>query len=90
MVVRCAIHWCRVSRSPKRSVVSWWWKKARVPYSREEYDQAVYDLVNFLYYTGDPSRLERHRTGYLVILFLVILFAFTFLLGREYQKDVRH
>lgn len=59
-------------------------------YSPEEYNQAVYDLVNFLFYTGDPSRLERHRLGIYVILFLVILFAFTFLLGREYQKDVRH
>ncbi|MCB1683538.1 MAG: cytochrome c1, partial [Pseudomonadales bacterium] len=59
-------------------------------YTSEEYDQAVYDLVNFLHYTGDPSRLERHRLGVFVILFLVILFAFTYLLGREYQKDVKH
>jgi len=55
----------------------------------EEFDQAVYDIVNFLYYTGEPSRLERHRTGVYVILFLVILYVFTFLLGREFQKDVR-
>jgi cytochrome c1 len=55
-----------------------------------EFDQAIYDIVNFLYYTGEPSRLERHRTGVFVLLFLVILFVFTYLLGREYQKDVRH
>ncbi len=59
-------------------------------YTSEEFDQAVYDIVNFLYYTGEPSRLERHRTGVFVLLFLVILFVFTFLLGREYQKDVKH
>ena len=57
--------------------------------SAEEFDQAVYDIVNFLYYTGEPSRLERHRTGVYVILFLVILYVFTFLLGREFQKDVK-
>ncbi len=56
----------------------------------EEFDQAAYDIANFLYYTGEPSRLERHRTGVYVILFLIILFVFTFLLGREFQKDVKH
>ncbi len=58
--------------------------------SSEDFDQAVYDVVNFLYYTGDPSRLERHRMGIFVLLFLVILYVFTSLLGREYQKEVRH
>ncbi|MEM8766799.1 MAG: cytochrome c1 [Pseudomonadota bacterium] len=56
----------------------------------EEYDQAIFDIVNFLYYTGEPSRLQRHRTGVFVLLFLVILFVFTYLLGREFQKDVKH
>jgi cytochrome c1 len=58
--------------------------------SAEDFDQSVYDIVNFLYYTGDPSRLERHRTGIFVLLFLVILYVFTYLLGREYQKEVKH
>jgi cytochrome c1 len=58
--------------------------------SAEDFDQAVYDVVNFLYYTGDPSRLERHRIGVFVLLFLVILYVFTYLLGREYQKEVKH
>ncbi len=58
-------------------------------YTAEEYDQAVYDITNFLYYVGDPSRLERHRLGVYVLLFLVILFVFTWLLGREYNKAVR-
>lgn len=59
-------------------------------YTAEEFDQAVYDIVNFLYYTGEPSRLERYRLGVFVLLFLVILYVFTRLLGREYQKDVKH
>ncbi len=58
--------------------------------SSDEFDLAVYDVVNFLYYTGDPGRLERHRLGIFVLLFLVILYVFTSLLGREYQKEVRH
>jgi ubiquinol-cytochrome c reductase cytochrome c1 subunit len=58
--------------------------------SADEFDQTVYDVVNFLYYTGDPGRLERHRLGIFVLLFLVILYVFTSLLGREYQKEVRH
>ena len=59
-------------------------------FAAEEFDQAIYDIVNFLYYVGEPSRLERHRTGVYVILFLIILWVFTFLLGREFQKDVKH
>jgi cytochrome c1 len=58
-------------------------------YTPEEYDQTVYDIANFLYYVGDPSRLERHRLGVYVLLFLLILYAFTWLLGREYHKAVR-
>lgn len=55
--------------------------------SAEEFDQAVYDIVNFLSYVGEPTRAERERLGVFVILFLVILYVFTWLLGREYTKD---
>lgn len=58
-------------------------------YSPEEYDQAVYDISNFLHYVSDPSRMERYRLGVYVLLFLVILYVFTWLLGREYNKAVR-
>jgi cytochrome c1 len=56
--------------------------------STEEFDAAIYDLTNFLYYTGEPSRLERQRTGIYVLLFLIILGCFTYLLNREYWKDI--
>jgi len=59
-------------------------------YTAGEFDQAVYDIANFLYYTGEPSRLERHRIGVYVLLFLVILFVLTYLLGREYEKEIKH
>lgn len=58
--------------------------------SAEEFDQVAYDLANFLYYVGEPSRLERQRLGIYVLLFLVILFVVVNLLAREYRKEVRH
>jgi cytochrome c1 len=58
-------------------------------FTPEEFDQVAYDISNFLYYVGEPSRLERHRLGIYVLLFLAILYVFTWLLGREYHKAVR-
>lgn len=55
--------------------------------SVDEYDQLIYDLTNFLYYTSDPSRLERERIGIYVLLFLAFFFVFTYMLGREYTKE---
>ena len=52
-----------------------------------EYDEAVYDIVNFLYYVAEPTRTERYRLGVYVLLFLVVLFVLTSLLGREYAKE---
>ena len=57
-------------------------------YNEAEYDQAAYDISNFLYYVGDPSRLDRYTLGYWVIGGLFILLIFAFFLNREYWKDV--
>lgn len=54
----------------------------------QEYDEAVYDLVNFLNYIAEPTQLDRKRTGIFVLFFLGILFVFAWLLNREYWKDV--
>lgn len=56
--------------------------------SEQEYDAFVRDLTNFLEYVGEPSKLERERMGFWVIGFLVILFIFSYLLKKEYWKDV--
>lgn len=56
--------------------------------SPEEFEQAAYDLVNFLYYVGEPSRLDRERIGGFVLLFLALLLVFAWLLNREYWKDI--
>lgn len=57
-------------------------------YSQEEFRQAAYDITNFLYYVGEPTRLERERLGYWVLAFLAGLFVVAWLLNREYWKDV--
>ena len=54
----------------------------------EEFDQAAYDIANFLHYVGDPGRQERHRIGVWVLVFLAGLFVLATLLNREYNKDV--
>ena len=54
----------------------------------EEFDAAVRDIVNYLDYTGEPYKSDRQRIGVYVLLFLVVLFVFTWLLGREYNKEV--
>ena len=56
--------------------------------SGEEYDAAIYDLVNFLAYTAEPMKLQRQEMGVRVMLFLAIFFVFAWLLSREYWKDV--
>jgi len=39
-------------------------------YSTEEYEQAAFDIANFLHYVGDPTRAEREALGKYVIGFL--------------------
>lgn len=56
--------------------------------SAEDFDLAMYDLVNFLEYLGEPAALKRERMGIFVLLFLSVLFVFTYLLNREYWKGI--
>ncbi|MBU2887634.1 cytochrome b N-terminal domain-containing protein [Gilvimarinus agarilyticus] len=54
----------------------------------EEFDRAMFDLVNFLEYVAEPSQLDRKRIGVFVLLFICVLFIFTYLLNREYWKGI--
>jgi ubiquinol-cytochrome c reductase cytochrome b subunit len=54
----------------------------------EEFDVAVYDLVNFLTYVAEPMAEQRKHIGKLVILFLLLLLVPTVLLNREYWKGI--
>lgn len=56
--------------------------------SKEEFDQFVGDLVNFMVYMAEPVQAERRTLGWKVLLFLAIFFVFAYLLKKEYWKDV--
>jgi ubiquinol-cytochrome c reductase cytochrome b subunit len=56
--------------------------------SPEEFDGAVYDLVNFLTYVAEPMADERKALGVKVMLFLCVLLLCTWLLNREYWRDI--
>jgi ubiquinol-cytochrome c reductase cytochrome c1 subunit len=57
--------------------------------SAEEYDAFVRDTVNFLEYVGEPVKAKRQALGVWVILFLLVFTTFSYLLKREYWKDVK-
>lgn len=56
--------------------------------SSDEYDEAVLDLVNFLVYAGEPNKLERQGMGIWVLAFLFVLFIVSYLLKKEYWRDI--
>ena len=53
-----------------------------------EYDIVVRDLVNYLSWMSEPSQVLRKQVGIVVILALLLLVMFTWLLYREFWKDV--
>jgi len=53
-----------------------------------EYDTAIADLTNYLVYMGDPSKMVRYELGYIVLGFLLVLFALVYALKKEIWKDV--
>jgi len=56
--------------------------------TEQEYDEFARDLTNFLEYVGEPNKLERKELGKWVIGFLFILFILSYLLKKEYWRDV--
>jgi ubiquinol-cytochrome c reductase cytochrome c1 subunit len=65
-----------------------WREISKGAVSQVEYDMAVRDLVNFLVYVGEPAASDRKAIGIVVLFVLGILFIFTYLLKKEYWKDV--
>ena len=55
-----------------------------------EFNQDVRDITNFLDYVGEPAKLIRTSLGVWVLLFLGVLFVLTYLLKKEYWKDVKY
>ena len=56
--------------------------------SPEEFDHAMRDLTNFLYYMGEPARMVRIGWGIWTLLFLSVFGLLAFLLKKEYWRDV--
>lgn len=54
-----------------------------------EFDATVADLVNFLDYAAEPAKPMRLTLGWWVLGFLVILFVLTYLLKKEYWRDIK-
>jgi cytochrome c1 len=54
----------------------------------EEFETAIFDLTNYMVYMAEPMALERERMGIYALLFIALLFVFTYMLNREYWKDV--
>ena len=55
--------------------------------SETEFDTAIADLTNFLYYIGEPVRERRQSIGFWVLAFLGILYILVFLMSKEFSKD---
>jgi ubiquinol-cytochrome c reductase cytochrome c1 subunit len=53
-----------------------------------QYRDVVRDLVNYLDYMSEPTKNKRMSLGYIVLLYLGVLFAFAYWMKREYWKDV--
>ena len=56
--------------------------------NEEEFDQAVYDITNFLAYVAEPMAEQRKQIGRWVLLFLLLLLVPVLLLNREYWKGI--
>lgn len=57
--------------------------------TEQEFDQMTTDLVNFLDYVAEPYKVQRWDLGWKVILFLSVLLLLTYLLKREYWRDIK-
>ncbi|MFQ3788284.1 cytochrome c1 [Halomonas sp. A29] len=54
----------------------------------DEFEEAVYDLTNFLTYVGEPSKLQAQVLGPKVLIFIFIFGVLAYLLKREYWRDI--
>ena len=77
----------KVLESASMPDVLWSLKEER---PEAEFDQDVRDITNFLDYVGEPAKLIRTSLGIWVLLFLGVLLVLTYLLKKEYWKDVKY
>lgn len=56
--------------------------------SESEYDAFVSDITNFLAYAGEPGKARMHSRGLWVMFYLLLLIPLTYLIKKEFWKDV--
>ena len=54
----------------------------------EEFNSMIRDLVAFMSYIGEPNQSYRKTLGIYVLIFLGILFVLSYLMKKEFWKDV--
>jgi len=54
----------------------------------DEFEEAIYDLTNFLAYAGEPSKLQAQALAPKVLIFIFIFGVIAYFLKREYWRDV--
>jgi ubiquinol-cytochrome c reductase cytochrome c1 subunit len=54
----------------------------------EQYNATVADLVNYLDFMSEPSKLVRYKLGYIVLGFLFLLLILSYALKKEFWKDI--
>lgn len=57
--------------------------------SPRDYDHAIVDIVTFLEYVAEPAVLKRDRLGLWVLLYLGLFTLLSWLLYKEYWKDIK-
>jgi len=55
---------------------------------KEEFDQAAYDIVNFISYLGEPAATKRENMGKRVLLFILLFAACAYFLNKEFWRDI--
>jgi ubiquinol-cytochrome c reductase cytochrome c1 subunit len=65
-----------------------WQLKADLP--KQEFENQIRDISNFLDYVGEPAKLIRLSLGWWVLGFLGVLFILSYLLKKEYWRDVKY
>ncbi len=56
----------------------------------KKFDKDIRDITNFLDYVSEPIKLQRVNIGIKVLIFLFILLVLSYLLKKEYWKDVKY
>jgi cytochrome c1 len=56
--------------------------------TKEEFDERMRDLTNFMAYITDPGKVEREAVGFYVLFYLIIFTILAYMLYREFKKDL--